>query len=60
MKNKSHNNEGRQKLLDKALHDGRLEAKHEFDQQKTSIYDTLSSSYKQMFGQIIFAKWRFS
>jgi hypothetical protein len=45
-------------ILAKALHDGREYARKEFEEQRTIIYDTLSPSYKQMFGQIIFAKWK--
>jgi hypothetical protein len=58
IKDKGHDNEARQKLLEKALIEGRAEAKHEFDLQRTSIYETLSNSYQQMFGQIVFAKWK--
>lgn len=46
------------KKLEKALREGRADAKQEFELQRTEIYDTLSASYKRMFGQIIFAKWK--
>ena len=46
------------KKLEKTLHDGRADAKDEFELQKAEVYNTLSGSYKQMFGQIIFAKWK--
>ena len=44
--------------LEKALSEGRADAKEEFESHRSDIYDVLSASYKQMFGQIIFAKWK--
>ena len=46
------------KKLEKALREGRADAKMEFESQRSDIYNALSPSYKQMFGQIVFAKWK--
>jgi hypothetical protein len=54
----NHDSDTRQKFLEKALLEGRVEAKREFELQRTNIFDTLSDSYKRMFGQIVFAKWK--
>jgi hypothetical protein len=46
------------KKLEKTLEDGRADAKKEFEEERMKVFDTLSESYKKMFGQIVFAKWR--
>ena len=57
-KKSTDSNVDRKKKLEKALREGRADAKHEFEQQRDEVFQTLSASYQQMFGQIIFAKWK--
>ena len=57
-KTSTDSNIDRKKKLEKALREGRADAKHEFEQQRDEVFQTLSASYQQMFGQIIFAKWK--
>lgn len=57
-KKSTDSNVDRKKKLEKALREGRADAKHEFELQRDEVFQTLSTSYQQMFGQIIFAKWK--
>lgn len=46
------------KKLEKALEEGRAEAKREFEEERARVLDSLSESYRNMIGQIVFAKWK--
>jgi hypothetical protein len=48
----------KKKKLEKALEEGRAEAKREFEEERARVMDTLSESYRNMIGQIVFAKWK--
>jgi hypothetical protein len=46
------------KKLEKTLEEGRAEAKREFEAERARIMDALSVSYRNMIGEIVFAKWK--